>query len=75
MIHAVLSSQIRVGFFYPKLSRRRSARRYKTSHPVANAEWYSVSAVESAVVFCIFDFQMIGDLLCSMTMPDVDLRE
>ena len=28
-----------------------------------------------AVVFCIFDFHMIGDLLYSMTMPDVDLRE
>ena len=32
-------------------------------------------AVESAVVFCIFDFHMIGDLLYSMTMPDVHLRE
>ena len=27
------------------------------------------------MVFCIFDFHMIGDLLYSMTMPDVDLRE
>jgi hypothetical protein len=33
------------------------------------------SAVESAVVFCIFDFHMIGDLLYSMTMQAVDLRE
>jgi hypothetical protein len=31
--------------------------------------------VESAVVFCIFDFHMIGDLLYSITMPDVDLRD
>ena len=36
---------------------------------------YSASAVESAVVFCIFDFHMINDLLYSMTMPDVDLLE
>ena len=33
------------------------------------------SAMESAVVFCIFDSHMIGDLLYSMTMPDVDLRD
>jgi hypothetical protein len=31
--------------------------------------------VESAVVFCIFDFHMIGDLLYSITMPDVDLLD
>ena len=31
--------------------------------------------MESAVVFCIFDFHMIGDLFYSMTMQDVDLRE
>ena len=31
--------------------------------------------MESAVVFFIFDFHMIGDLLYSMTMPDVDLRD
>ena len=31
--------------------------------------------MESAIVFCIFDFHMICDLLYSMTMPDVDLRE
>ena len=52
-----------------------SALRYKTSQPAADAEYYSASAVESAVVFCIFDFHMIGDLLYSMTVPDVDLRE
>ena len=31
--------------------------------------------MESAVVFYIFDFHMIGNLLYRMTMPDVDLRE
>ena len=35
----------------------------------------SASAVESAVVFCIFDFHAIGDLLYSMIMPDVDHRD
>ena len=30
--------------------------------------------VESAVVFCIFDFHMIGDLLYSMIMPDVAIH-
>ena len=35
----------------------------------------SSAAVESAVVFCIFDFHMIGDLLYRMTMPNVDLRD
>ncbi len=44
-------------------------------HPAADAEYHSASAVESAVVFCIFDFHMIGDLLHSMSMPDVDLRD
>ena len=33
------------------------------------------SAVESALVFYIFDFHMTSDLLYSMTMPDVDLRD
>ena len=33
------------------------------------------SAVESAVVPCIFDFHVIGDLLYSMAMLDVDLRD
>ena len=35
----------------------------------------SSTSVESAVVFCIFDFHMIGDLLYRMTMPNVDLRD
>ncbi len=31
--------------------------------------------MESAVVFCIFDFHMIGDLLYSITMQAVDLLD
>jgi hypothetical protein len=31
------------------------------------AEYYSASAVERAIVFCILDFHEIGDLLYSMT--------
>jgi hypothetical protein len=43
--------------------------------PAADAEKYSAPAVESAVVFCIFDFHIIGDLLYSITISDVDLRD
>jgi hypothetical protein len=55
--------------------RSRRARRYRTSHQAADAEQYSASAVESAVVFCIFDLDMLGDFMYIMTIPDVDLRD
>ncbi len=31
--------------------------------------------MRGCMVFCIFDFHIIGDLLYSMTMPDVDLLD
>ena len=46
-------------------------------HPAATveAEKYSSSAVDKAVVFCIFDRQRIGHLLHKHRLPDDDRRE
>ncbi len=49
--------------------------KYTISVPAVVAEYYSASAVERAVVFCIFDFHMISALLYNRSVPDVDRRE
>jgi hypothetical protein len=38
---------------------------------VIDAEYFSASAVEAAVVFCILDFHEMGDLLYSISMLDM----
>jgi hypothetical protein len=78
-MHAVVSSYTGVGEAWakPMLSRRLQRSRYRTSVAAVDAEQYSASAVDSAVVFCIFECQRIGpgDLLYRQRFPDVERRE
>jgi hypothetical protein len=55
-------------------SRSWRLRRYRTSTPAADAEEYPASAVDRAVVFCIFDCHMIGDSWYNTKFPGLDLR-
>ncbi len=69
-----MSLYIGVGFFWANNSSRRN-RGYRTAIAAVDVEHYSASAVARAVVFCIFDLHEIGDLLYSISMPDVDCRD
>ncbi len=60
LMHAVLSSYTGVGDWWVKPSWSRSLQRYSTSLPAVNAELYSASAVDRAVIFCILESHMIG---------------